>query len=362
MPIADLRPMAPRACSGPPVLDERNATLRQMAVAAQEKARRQRLDAIRRRDEARQRAGQRIVPMWRARKAAYDRFGPVTAVWPQEEPDPEDQVMDGAPGVGYPAAPDPQPAPVTAPVAELVNRLFEVSLLLASCQSAASDPLSRRMGEAVAAVDRVIRDLPRALDARPGIRAIPRAAGDPAPDREWRPLAAYGAISESLIRGTEPAEVLDLVVEAARVVFDGRDAWTVAPTGDGRSASTAPAIEAPISSNGEIIAVLCVSSPDGSPPTDGEVDDVERFASMVSVIMGLARERAERESQLVRLSGQLQHALDSRVVVEQAKGILAAGNGIGVEVAFERIRRHARSHHTTVHEVAAAVVNLGLRL
>ena len=289
--------------------------------------------------------------MWRARRAAYDRLGPVTAMLPHDVPDPAGQALaDRTPGIEDPAV-------GMAPVAELINRLFGVSLLLASCQSAASGPVSKRMGEAVAAVDGIIRDLPTVLGGGAG-EAL-RASGG---SGEWRSLTAYGAISESLIRGTETPEILDLVVDVARVVFDGRDAWIEAPPGDGRSASSVPAIEAPISSNGEVIAVLCIAFPDGSPPVDGEVDDAERLASMVGVLIGLARERADRESRLLRLSGQLQHALDSRIVVEQAKGVLAAGNGIGMEAAFERIRRHARSHHTTVQEVATAVVNLGLRL
>lgn len=62
------------------------------------------------------------------------------------------------------------------------------------------------------------------------------------------------------------------------------------------------------------------------------------------------------------LSRQLQRALDARVVIEQAKGIVAHARGIGVEEAFELIRTHARSHNRRVQEVADAVVNLGLQV
>jgi GAF domain-containing protein len=64
----------------------------------------------------------------------------------------------------------------------------------------------------------------------------------------------------------------------------------------------------------------------------------------------------------VQLADQLQHALDSRVVIEQAKGILAEAHGISVDSAFERLRRHARSHSAKVQHVARAVVDLGLRM
>lgn len=62
-----------------------------------------------------------------------------------------------------------------------------------------------------------------------------------------------------------------------------------------------------------------------------------------------------------RLSEQLQEALDSRVVVEQAKGMLAAERKISVDDAFEVLRTHARRHHASLRQVADAVVRLGLR-
>jgi len=70
---------------------------------------------------------------------------------------------------------------------------------------------------------------------------------------------------------------------------------------------------------------------------------------------------ASKLAQQRRLSEQLQEALDSRVVIEQAKGILANERGISVDDAFELLRRHARSYRTSLRSVAEAVVNLGLR-
>lgn len=64
----------------------------------------------------------------------------------------------------------------------------------------------------------------------------------------------------------------------------------------------------------------------------------------------------------VELNEQLQHALESRLVIEQAKGMLAARHEIGPEQAFERIRSHARSRNAAVRKVAEAVVSLGLDL
>ena len=52
----------------------------------------------------------------------------------------------------------------------------------------------------------------------------------------------------------------------------------------------------------------------------------------------------------------MQRALDSRIVIEQAKGILAERHGITPTEAFKRLRREARSHRLNIHVLAAGVV------
>lgn len=69
---------------------------------------------------------------------------------------------------------------------------------------------------------------------------------------------------------------------------------------------------------------------------------------------------ASHHRQQVELTRQLQRALDSRVVIEQAKGILAGRRSISPERAFGVIRAHARSHNARVADVADAVVRLDL--
>ena len=55
-------------------------------------------------------------------------------------------------------------------------------------------------------------------------------------------------------------------------------------------------------------------------------------------------------------AAQLQHALDSRVVIEQAKGILRERIGVGLEGAFELLRYAARSNGHKLHDLAAEIV------
>ena len=59
---------------------------------------------------------------------------------------------------------------------------------------------------------------------------------------------------------------------------------------------------------------------------------------------------------LLDANAQLEHALSSRVVIEQAKGILAERLGLGLDAAFALMRRTARSRRQRVHDLATAIV------
>jgi transcriptional regulator with GAF, ATPase, and Fis domain len=70
--------------------------------------------------------------------------------------------------------------------------------------------------------------------------------------------------------------------------------------------------------------------------------------------IGLLHERALRDQ--VVLAEQLQTALHSRIVIEQAKGVLSARAAISVGEAFTRMRTHARRTGEPLTTVAEAVV------
>lgn len=53
---------------------------------------------------------------------------------------------------------------------------------------------------------------------------------------------------------------------------------------------------------------------------------------------------------------QLEQALSSRIIIEQAKGVLAERLATSVDDAFQLLRRSARSNRTNIHELAARVV------
>jgi AmiR/NasT family two-component response regulator len=70
--------------------------------------------------------------------------------------------------------------------------------------------------------------------------------------------------------------------------------------------------------------------------------------------IGLLQERAIHRGEI--LTEQLQGALNSRIVIEQAKGAVAQARGITVDEAFTLIRGHARRHHRKLTELAHAIV------
>jgi GAF domain-containing protein len=70
--------------------------------------------------------------------------------------------------------------------------------------------------------------------------------------------------------------------------------------------------------------------------------------------IGILQHRALARSEV--LSSQLQIALNSRIVIEQAKGVLAEREGLDVDEGFARLRAYARAHGMALLDVARAVV------
>ncbi|MEU4669653.1 GAF and ANTAR domain-containing protein [Amycolatopsis sp. NPDC023774] len=69
--------------------------------------------------------------------------------------------------------------------------------------------------------------------------------------------------------------------------------------------------------------------------------------------IGILQERAIRRGEV--LSGQLQSALSSRVVIEQAKGVLSVSGRLSMADAFTALRRYARSNNARLSEVARSL-------
>ncbi|MDQ2788874.1 MAG: GAF and ANTAR domain-containing protein [Actinomycetota bacterium] len=70
--------------------------------------------------------------------------------------------------------------------------------------------------------------------------------------------------------------------------------------------------------------------------------------------IGILSERAIRHGEVV--TEQLQTALNNRVIIEQAKGVLAQRGNLTMTASFDLLRRYARSRNALLSEVARQVV------
>ncbi len=70
--------------------------------------------------------------------------------------------------------------------------------------------------------------------------------------------------------------------------------------------------------------------------------------------ISILQQRSLRQSS--ELAEQLRYALDSRIVIEQAKGVLAEFGGLAIDRSFEALRGYARSNNLKVSDVATALV------
>jgi GAF domain-containing protein len=86
-----------------------------------------------------------------------------------------------------------------------------------------------------------------------------------------------------------------------------------------------------------------------------ESDVVAAQALADVATIAILQHRAAIQAHL--LVDQLNHALNSRVVIEQAKGILAQRVGFDMEAAFSWLRNHARSHNLRLVDVAHSIID-----
>ena len=73
----------------------------------------------------------------------------------------------------------------------------------------------------------------------------------------------------------------------------------------------------------------------------------------VATIGILQRRSTHRSDQVAE---QLQHALNSRVVIEQVKGVISERNGVSMDAAFQALRAYSRNHNLRLTGVALSVV------
>ena len=89
------------------------------------------------------------------------------------------------------------------------------------------------------------------------------------------------------------------------------------------------------------------------PLTSEDAAIAQAFADVATIT--LLQERAARESALI--NEQLRHALNSRILIEQAKGVIAHTSNVDMSAAFALLRGYARAHNQTLYDTAEKVIN-----
>jgi GAF domain-containing protein len=108
----------------------------------------------------------------------------------------------------------------------------------------------------------------------------------------------------------------------------------------------------PLRLRGEAVGALNLFSTSTGALDDEDLQVVQAMADIATI--GILQARLIRDQSV--LTAQLEAALDSRVIIEQAKGVVAERNGIDVDEAFVRIRRFARNNNRLLSDTAAQIV------
>jgi GAF domain-containing protein len=112
----------------------------------------------------------------------------------------------------------------------------------------------------------------------------------------------------------------------------------------------------PLSLGAERLGALNLYDTESREWSADDLDVVRVLADMAAGYM--VHERLEDSR---RRTEQLQRALDTRVLIEQAKGILSAAMKVSVDEAFELLRHYSRNNNTSLRVIAEAVVRDGFR-
>jgi hypothetical protein len=108
----------------------------------------------------------------------------------------------------------------------------------------------------------------------------------------------------------------------------------------------------PLRLRGDVIGAMNVFGTDVGGLDDTDAQIVQALADVAAI--GLLQERTISRGEL--LTEQLQGALNSRIIIEQAKGAIAQAHNITVDAAFDLIRTYARRTNRRLSDVARLIV------
>jgi len=114
----------------------------------------------------------------------------------------------------------------------------------------------------------------------------------------------------------------------------------------------------PLRLRGETIGTMSLYSEVLGGISDHDVALASALADVATI--GILQSRSAGRNEAIQT--QLTSALESRVLIEQAKGVISGGNKITVDEAFAKLRDHARSNNLRLQEAARLVVERSLSL
>ena len=109
----------------------------------------------------------------------------------------------------------------------------------------------------------------------------------------------------------------------------------------------------PMQLRGQVIGALNLFNEQPIQLSDSDLAVAQAMADVATI--GLLHQRNTHDKTI--LSEQLQTALHSRVLIEQAKGALAAHTQLDVNQAFHKMRAYARRNNLTLTDVATAIID-----
>ncbi len=108
----------------------------------------------------------------------------------------------------------------------------------------------------------------------------------------------------------------------------------------------------PMRLRADVIGALVLLCPAPGPLPERDIRAAQALADVATI--GILHHRAAQESRL--LAEQLEYALTSRIIIEQAKGIVAERLGLDVEQSYETLRRYSRQHNRRLVDLSRSVV------
>ncbi|MCW0216420.1 MAG: GAF and ANTAR domain-containing protein [Pseudonocardia sp.] len=179
-------------------------------------------------------------------------------------------------------------------------------------------------------------------DARGELRVV-AASNEDAELMELLQLQSAEGPCLDCFRTSAPVSVEDIVESA--------DRWPgfVAALADRGAFRSVHAL--PLRLRGQAIGALNLFHHAPGPIPEDDLALGQALADVATI--GILSERLIRRGEVV--NEQLQTALNSRIVVEQAKGVLAEHAGIGMTEAFDALRRYARSNNVRLADTARQI-------